>query len=106
LAYASYAEQTGREVNLDWVEFAAEERSLMLERARYIRDMQQRPGTSNLLPKHRLQRALHADDPSYLSLLPSPPKHGGREAVTEYAQRLYELLEGPASERAQRVIDD
>ncbi|MEX7117021.1 hypothetical protein AB2C39_37825, partial [Pseudomonas aeruginosa] len=44
LAYASYAEQTGREINLDWVEFAAEERALMLERARYIRDMQQRPG--------------------------------------------------------------
>ncbi|MCR4507773.1 hypothetical protein NUV66_00535 [Pseudomonas sp. 32.2.56] len=106
LAYASYAEQTGREVNLGWVEFAAEERSLMLERARYIRGMQQRPGTSDLLPKHRLQRALHADDPSYLSLLPSPPKHGGREAVTEYVQHLYELLEGPTSERAQRVIDD
>lgn len=106
LAYASYAEQTGREVNLDWVEFAAEERSLMLERARYIRGMQQCPGTSDLLPKHRLQRALHAGDPSYLSLLPSPPKHGGREAVTEYAQRLCELLEGPTSERAQRVIDD
>ncbi|MEN1599831.1 hypothetical protein AAIG97_33335, partial [Pseudomonas aeruginosa] len=26
--------------------------------------------------------------------------------MTEYAQRLYELLEGPDSERAQRVIDD
>lgn len=106
LAYASYAEQTGREVNFDWVEFAAEERALMLERARYIRGMQQRPGTNDPRPKHRLQPALHADDPSYLPLLPSPPKHGGREAVTEYAQRLYELLEGPDSERAQRVIDD
>jgi len=106
LAYASYAEQTGREANLDWVEFAAEERALMLERARYIRGMQQRPGTNDPRPKHRLQPALHANDSSYLSLLPSPPKHGGREAVTEYAQRLYELLEGPDSERAQRVIDD
>lgn len=106
LAYASYAEQTGREVNLDWVEFAAEERAQMLERARYIRDMQQRPGTSSPRPKHRLQPTLHAEGSSSLSLLPSPPKHGGREAVTEYAQRLYELLEGPDSERAQRVIDD
>ncbi|MBN0749458.1 hypothetical protein JTM00_35950, partial [Pseudomonas aeruginosa] len=39
LAYASYAEQTGRQVNLDWLEFSAEDRALMLERARYIRDM-------------------------------------------------------------------
>jgi len=106
LAYASYAEQTGHQVNLDWVEFSAEDRTLMLERARYIRDMQQpsRPNTPR--PKHRLQSTLHANDPSYTSLLPTPPKHGGRDAVTEYAQRLYELLEGPDSERAQRVIDD
>lgn len=106
LAYASYAEQTGREVNLDWVEFSAEEREMMLERARYIRGMHQRPGTNDPRPKHRLQPALHTDDPSCLSLLPSPPRHGGREAVIEYAQHMYELLEGPDSERAQRVIDD
>ncbi|WP_337159373.1 hypothetical protein [Pseudomonas putida] len=79
---------------------------MMLERARCIRDMQQRPGASSASPKHRLQPALHAEGSSYLSLLPSPPKHGGRVAVAEYAQRLYELLEGPDSERAQRVIDD
>lgn len=106
LAYTSYAEQTGREVNLDWIEFFADEREMMLERARCIRDMQQRPGASSASPKHRLQPALHAEGSSYLSLLPSPPKHGGRVAVAEYAQRLYELLEGPDSERAQRVIDD
>lgn len=106
LAYASYAEQTGREINLDWVEIAAEERALMLERARYIRDMQQRHGANSSRPKHRLQPAVHAIEPSDISLLPSPPKHGGREAVTDCAQRLYELLEGPDSERAQRVIDD
>nr|WP_241201295.1 hypothetical protein [Pseudomonas toyotomiensis] len=106
LAYASYAEQTGRAVNLDWVEFSAEAREMMLERARCIRDMQQRPGASSASPKHRLQPALYAEGSSYLSLLPSPPKHGGREAVAEYAQRLYDLLEGPNSERAQRVIDD
>lgn len=106
LAYASYAEQTGREVNLDWVEFAADERALMLERARYIRDIQQRPGTSSPRPRHRLQPTLHAEGSSHLSLLPTPPKHGSREAVTDYAQRLYELLEGSDSERAQRVIDD
>lgn len=106
LAYTSYAEQTGREVNLDWIEFSADEREMMLERARCIRDMQQRPGASSASPKHRLQPALHAEGSSYLSLLPSPPKHGGRVAVAEYAQRLYELLEGPDSERAQRVIDD
>ncbi|CDH68566.1 TPA: tyrosine-type recombinase/integrase [Pseudomonas aeruginosa] len=106
LAYASYAEQTGRQVNLDWLEFSAEDRALMLERARYIRDMQQPSRTNTPRPKHRLQSTLHANDPSYTSLLPTPPKHGGRDAVTEYAQRLYELLEGPDSERAQRVIDD
>lgn len=106
LAYASYAEQTGREVNLDWVEFSAEEREMMLERARYIRDIQQRPGTSSPRPRHRLQPTLHAEGSSHLSLLPTPPKHGGREAVTDYAQRLYELLEGSDSERAQRVMDD
>lgn len=93
LAYTSYAEQTGREVNLDWIEFSADEREMMLERARCIRDMQQRPGASSASPKHRLQPALHAEGSSYLSLLPSPPKHGGRVAVAEYAQRLYELLE-------------
>ncbi|WP_252721121.1 hypothetical protein, partial [Acinetobacter nosocomialis] len=60
LAYASYAEQTGREVNLDWVEFSAEEREMMLERARCIRDMLQRPGARGASPKHRLRPALHA----------------------------------------------
>ncbi|MBN0617250.1 hypothetical protein JTM18_35715, partial [Pseudomonas aeruginosa] len=99
LAYASYAEQTGRQVNLDWLEFSAEDRALMLERARYIRYMQQPSRTNTPRPKHRLQSTLHANDPSYTSLLPTPPKHGGRDAVTEYAQRLYELLEGPDSER-------
>lgn len=58
LAYASYAEQTGREVNLDWVEFSAEEREMMLERARCIRDMLQRPGARGASPKHRLRPAL------------------------------------------------
>ncbi|WP_455233029.1 hypothetical protein [Geopseudomonas aromaticivorans] len=106
LAYASYAEQTGREVNLDWLEFSAEDRALMLERARYIRDMQQPSRTNTPRPKHRLQSTLHANDPSYTSLLPTPPKHGGRDAVAEYAQRLYELLESPDSGRAQRAIDD
>ncbi len=106
LAYASYAEQTGREVNLDWVEFSAEEREMMLERARYIRDMPQRPSVCSARPKHRLRRARYAGASTYLSLMPSPPKHGGREAVAEYAQRLYELLEGPDSARSQRVIDD
>ena len=70
LAYASYAEQTGRAVNLDWVEFSAEAREMMLERARCIRDMQQRPGASSSSPKHRLQPALYAEGSSYLSLLP------------------------------------
>lgn len=106
LAYASYAEQTGREVNLDWVEFSAEEREMMLERARCIRDMLQRPGARGASPKHRLRPALHAKASSSLSLLPSPPKHGAREGVADYAQRLYDLLEGPDSDRAQRVIDD
>ncbi len=106
LAYASYAEQTGREVNLDWVEFSAEEREMMLERARCIRDMLQRPGARGASPKHRLRPALHAKASSSLSLLPSPPKHGTREGVADYAQRLYDLLEGPDSDRAQRVIDD
>jgi hypothetical protein len=106
LAYASYAEQTGRQINLNWVEFSAEDRALMLERARYIRDMQQHSRTNTPRSKHRLRSTLHADDPSYTSLLPTPPKHGGRDAVTEYAQRLYELLEGPDSERAQRAIDN
>ncbi len=32
----------------------------MLERARYIRDMQQRHGASDSRPKHRLQPAVHA----------------------------------------------
>lgn len=105
LAYATYAEQTGRQVNLDWLEFSAEDRALMLERARYIRDMPQSSRINSPGPKHRLQSTLHADDPSYASLLPMPPKHGGRDAVAEYAQPLYELLEGPDSERAQRAID-
>ncbi|MGV8863203.1 MAG: hypothetical protein ACOH2T_18810 [Pseudomonas sp.] len=106
LAYASYAEQTGREVNLDWVEFSEEDRALMLGRARYIRDMQHCSIISGPKSRHRLQSTLHANDLSYTSLLPSPPKHGGRDAVAKYAQRLYELLEGPNSERVQRVIDD
>lgn len=106
LAYVSYAEQTGREVNLNWVDFSADERALMLERARYIRDMQQRSWSNFSKPKHRLQSALHADESSCLSLLPTPPKHGGRDAVTLYAQRLYEQLEGPNSQRVLRVVDD
>lgn len=104
LAYASYAEQTGREVNLNWVDFSNDERALMLERARYIRDMPQRARSNISKMKHRLQSTVYADASS--SLLPSPPKHGGRDAVTLYAQRLYEQLEGPSSQRAQRVIDD
>lgn len=106
LAYASYAEQTGREVNLNWVDFSTDERDLMLERARYICNMQQRARSNISKSKHRLQSTPHADASSCLSLLPSPPKHGGRDAVTLYAQRLYEQLEGPNSQRAQRVIDD
>lgn len=105
LAYASYAEQTGREVNLNWVDFSTDERDLMLERARYICNMQQRARSNISKSKHRLQSTPHADASSCLSLLPSPPKHGGRDAVTLYAQRLYEQLEGPNSQRAQRVID-
>lgn len=106
LAYASYAEQTGREVNLNWVDFSTDERALMLERARYIRDMPQRVRSNISKSKHKLQSTLYADASSCSSLLPSPPKHGGRDAVTLYAQRLYEQLEGPSRHRAQRVIDD
>lgn len=106
LAYASHAEQTGRQVNLDWVEFSAEERGLMLKRARYIRDMQQPSRTDTPRAKHRLRSSVHSEGTPYSSLLPTPPKHGGTDAVAEYAQCLYELLEGPDSERAQRVIDD
>ena len=106
LAYASYAEQTGREVNLNWVDFSTDERALMLERARYIRDMPQRARSNTSKMKHRFQSTVHTDASSSSSLLPSPPKHGGRYAVKLYAQRLYEELEGPNSQRALRVIDD
>ena len=106
LAYASYAEQMGREVNLNWVDFSADERVLMLERARYIRSIQQRSRNNIPRSKHRLRSTPNVDASSCLSLLPTLPKHGGRDAVTLYAQRLYEQLEGSNSERVQRVIDD
>nr|WP_251835586.1 tyrosine-type recombinase/integrase [Serpens gallinarum] len=102
LAYASYAEDSGQQVNLDWLEFSPEDRGMMLDRARYIRDLAQRsqPGSGN---KHRLRSSLHADTPS---LVPRPPRHGGRDAVAGYAQRLYNILEGAERERANRAIDD
>jgi integrase len=103
LAYVSYSEQTGREVNLEWLEFPAEDRAQMLDRARYIHGMSRRPGDLGTGSRHRLQAARYGEG---LSLLPTPPKHGGRAAVTAYAQKLYELLEGPHRERAQRVVDD
>lgn len=111
LAYVSYSEQTGRHVNLEWLEFSAEDRALMLERARYIRELGQRSRTSlSRQPaancKHKLQASLHAEGLLYSTLMPMPPKHGGRGAVAEYAQSLYELLEGPDGGRAQRAIDD
>lgn len=102
LSYVSYAEDSGQQINLDWLEFAPEDRLVMLERARYIRDLAQRfhPDGGG---KHRLRDSLHAQG---ASLVPMPPRHGGRHAVVAYAQRLYELLEGAERERVSRVIDD
>lgn len=99
LAYTSYTEECGQQINLDWLEFAPEDRDLMLERARYIRDLEQRSRRG----KHRLRDSMYAEN---VSLMPMPPRHGGRYAVAGYAQRLYELLEGAGHDRASRVIDD
>lgn len=102
LAYASYAESSARQINLDWLEFAPADRDMMLERARYIRELAQR-SRSAAGGKHRLRVSQHAEG---ALLMPMPPRHGGRDAMAEYAQRLYELLEGAEHDRASRAIDD
>ncbi|MBA1210474.1 MULTISPECIES: tyrosine-type recombinase/integrase [Pseudomonas] len=102
LAYASYAEEANQQVNLDWLEFSPEDRALMLERARYIRDLAQNSLSSNA-NKHRLRSSLHTNAPS---LVPMPPRHGGRNSVAVYAHCLYTILEGAEGDRANRVLDD
>ncbi|MCY1503441.1 hypothetical protein D9M68_375660 [compost metagenome] len=102
LAYASYVESSGRQINLEWLEFATEERSMMLDRAQYIRSLTQR-SQPEAGGKHRLRASMQAETSS---LIPMPPRHGGRDAVAGYAERLYELLDGAESERANRAIDD
>ncbi|MBF7728612.1 tyrosine-type recombinase/integrase [Pseudomonas sp. N040] len=105
LAYVSYGEQSNRPVNLEWLEFSAESRALMLERARHIRDLPDACGRKRGGRKHRMLTSEDDSSRSYVTLRPMPPKHGGREAVAPYAQKLYELLDGPKHERAIRVID-
>lgn len=102
LAYASYEESTGQSLNWEWLEFSDEERSLMLERARYIRDLQSGSHVRST-SRHRCRR------PSYFegrSLMPMPPRHGGWDGIADYALRLYQLLEGQNHDRARRVLDD
>lgn len=98
LSYVSYAEATGRSVNLDGFEFSAADREQMIERARHIRDLGEKGS------RHRVSKSPHADG-QYRQLMPSPPKTGGRELLADHAQRLYELLESEEGERANRVID-
>ena len=92
LSYVDYAEKTGHRPEMDSFEFSDTDRHGMLERARYIRE----------LPQHRLKRSLHAQG---RSLTPERPQSGVRADLTGYAQRLYQLLEGPEAERANRVVD-
>lgn len=101
LAYASYAEDSGQQINLEWLEFSPHDRDMMLDRARYIRDLKLR-SQSKTGGNHRLRASLHSEAPS---LIPMPPQHGGRDAVAGYAQRLYELLDGTERDRANRAID-
>lgn len=107
LAYASYAEEHTQHVNLDWLEFSAEDRVQMLDRADYIRSLQSRSHSgSRGGGKHRLKATRQTDGSTYISLQPEMPAHGGIDAVAGYAQRLYNLLDGPDSMRVQRVVDD
>src|SRR5690606_21663551 len=98
LSYVSYAEATGRSVNLDGFEFSAADREQMIERPRHIRDLGEKG------KRHRVRNSPHADGQDR-QLMPSPPKPGGREMLADHAQRLYELLEREARERADQGID-
>lgn len=110
LAYASYAEETGKIVNLNGAIFAADDREMMIDRARYIRNLNHR-STKELSPssiagrKHRYRSSIHSDKGPRSSLVPMPPKHGGREAVSYYVRPLYDLFVGPEKQRAIRALD-
>jgi hypothetical protein len=110
LAYASYAEETGNIVNLNGAVFAADDRDMMIDRARYIRNLNHR-STKELSPssidgrKHRYRSSIHSDNGFNRSLVPMPPKHGGREAVSHYVRPLYDLCAGPERQRAIRALD-
>ncbi|MEH6671348.1 hypothetical protein [Halopseudomonas sp.] len=110
LAYASYAEETGDIVNLNGAVFAADDRAMMIDRARYIRNLNHR-STKELSPssidgrKHRYRSSIHSDIGPKSSLVPMPPKHGGREAVSHYVRPLYDLFVGPEKQRAIRALD-
>jgi hypothetical protein len=96
LAYQAYAEASGQSVNMDWVEFSDADRSAMLERARYIRQ----------LGKHRLSGSATCDPNGKVELVPRPPRHGGLAGVAAYADRLYLLLDGRYKAKTNRVLDD
>ncbi|WP_280347563.1 hypothetical protein [Pseudomonas sp. BN414] len=96
LAYESYAESTGHPVNLDWLEFPESDRSMMLERAKYIRS----------LGSHRLSGPHLGSHYKPIPLVPRLPKHGGLTGVVPYAESLYELLSGPKHAKASRALDD
>ncbi len=96
LSYEAYAESSGQSVNMDWVAFTEADRSAMLERARYIRN----------LGKHRLQSPATSDSNHRIELIPRPPKHGGLAGVAAYADRLYRLLNSRYKAKAGRVLDD
>lgn len=96
LAYQAYAEASGQSVNMDWVEFSDADRSAMLERARYIRQ----------LGKHRLSGSATCDPNGKVELVPRPPRHGGLAGVAAYADRLYRLLDGRYKAKTNRVLDD
>ena len=92
LSYADYIEKAGLKADLEDFEFSAPDIAFMLERARYIRD----------LAKHRFTTSLHTEEQS---LTPERPRSGSRFDLTDYAQRLYGLLEGAEAMRVIRVID-
>lgn len=107
LAYASYSEEHKQHINLEWLEFSAEDRAHMLDRAEHIRNLQSSSSSgARGSRRHRLKATKQTDRAAYISLQPETPAHGGIDAVAEYAQRLYRLLDGPDAERAQRVVDD